>query len=461
MTGAFGLIVGLTLPAIAGYQLADLLLRQERAGFALKLSLGYGLGLGILSYVMLAIGILGFIYKPLTVATGMLIVCILLFVIKARATNSTSRPVTVKMRQAAAFSNNKLPWIVGKWLIYGFIVYYLIYIFWAAWNLPVYTWDSVATSFYNSKILVFERTLSAQQQFKHLAYPPQFPLIMTWLTLNIGAWNETLMKTVFPLAFIGFIVIFYSFVKEMSTSRKALLGVFLIFASNFAVFHATISYRDIFMMYYFCSAVFCVVFWRRTTSACWLILAGFLCGFGAFMKLEGTAYILITAVLVVLPILWDKKSSVEVKINDGFSFLLPAVGLWGIYAVYKWIVGFPLQEYVEIDFINAYSRWPKAVGSFVDVMFFTANAHITWFVLLYVLAIQVNTLRKDAGLQTLLGALLLFGGLHFSLGVISGKGDHILSIYTLSRLILHAYPLAVALIVIPLDGFGRTQGEVS
>ena len=447
---AFSLIV----PTFIGHQLLRFIMRGERTAFLFSAALSYGLGMGILSYVMLILGMLGLTYSPWIIAFALLVLSVLIFISQSFLIRSHSvRSPEDKEERIFFASQNSIGWKLLSSVIYVFIAYYLTYIFWAALSLPIYTWDSMATSAYNAKILFFEGTLKAHHLFAHPSYPLQCPLILTWIALNVGEWNEQLMNIIFPLAFISFVAIFYAFLNQLTDAKKALLGVALLFSSNFIVHHATISYRDIFMMYYFCTAVFLLILWHRKDSMPYLILASLFAGIGTFMKLEGTAYLVITSILLGFLLMKGKSKSLSVKCAALLRFFLPSISLWGIYYVYKMASGLPVSEYVEIDVTNILARTLDALKGFTYTLFFTANWNICWQFLVITLIINLPKLRKDIILQTLLLGLFLFLGFHFTLGIISDKGGHITSIDTLARLCLHAFPLVISLIIIPWEFF--------
>lgn len=449
-----GLFASLAIPTLIGYQFFYLIARGERFGFFFSVALSYGLGLGVLSYTMLALGILDITYSVFSIALGMLVVSIILFFIQGcyrHLPHGKSIENNRKKGGGASPQANTMAWRLFRFGAFILIAYYGIYMFWCALNLPVYTWDSIATSVYNAKVLFFEKTLKAHRFFAHQAYPLQYPMILTWMTLNLGEWNDQLIKIIFPLTFMMFVLVFYAFLNQVTDPQKSLLGVVLLFSSNFIVFHATISYRDIFMMYYICTAIFLLIRWRSRKSLPSLILASLFAGIGSFMKLEGAAYLLIIAVVFAYILMRESGESFRGKCCAFLKFLAPAVGLWGIYYFYKMIMGYPPGEYVRLNIMNIFTRTMPALGAFAGVLFFTANWNIAWHLLIIVLAVNLYKIKTDMNLQILLLALACFLGLHFAVGVLSDQGGHVISPDTLSRLCIHFFPIVISLIVIPFD----------
>jgi hypothetical protein len=180
-------------------------------------------------------------------------------------------------------------------------------------------------------------------------------------------------------------------------------------------------------------------------------LASLFAGIGSFMKLEGTAYLLIIAVVFASILMRENSESLRWKCRTLLNFLAPVFGLWSIYYFYKMIAGYPQGEYVQLNIMNVFTRTMPALAAFVYVLFFTANWNIAWHLLIIVLVVNFYKIKSDINLQILLLALAFFLGLHFAIGVISDQGDHAISLHTLSRLCIHSFPIVISLIVIPFD----------
>ncbi|MCD4781801.1 MAG: hypothetical protein K8S27_14830 [Candidatus Omnitrophica bacterium] len=330
-------------------------------------------------------------------------------------------------------------------------IYYCIYMIWCVNHLPVYTWDSIATSVYNSKILFYEKSLSAQKNFAHLSYPLQFPIIITWISLHLGEWNDQAIKYLFPVTFIMFTILLHHFLSLWVGKKKALWGVLMLFSSNFLIYHATISYRDILMMFYVVGSILFMFEWNRTKLIGYLILSALFIGFSTFLKLEGTAYALILGLTLLYTLYLNRNQKNQSNLKALIHFCFPILFLWGSYIVYKSQMHFPSSEYVEINMFNIFSRTFLTVKAFYCTIFTNANWNIIWIILLIVTIKEWKTVVKKTHLHLLYLPLILFLGLHFTLGTLSDKGDHVISSSTLCRLFIHFFPLTIVIILFLFD----------
>jgi len=294
------LIYSLSLPWLLGYLLLMVLKGHRLFHWPMTMSLAFGLGFGVFSHLMLLMGAASLTYNFLNISlvtlmtAGILVVLIWFSRGDSDSASKYENSIIDQLGKKNTASTQINPFI----LIAGscFIFYYLFYIFWSALSLPVYTWDSIATTVYNAKIIFYERSLPFHS-LAHPAYPLQIPLILSWISFNLGYWDDQLIKIIFPVVFVCFIFVFWYFMRSFTNKNWSLLGLLFLFSSNFIIFHATISYRDIFMMFYNCVAIFLLLIWKDQKNNTVLTLAALFAGLGTFIKLEGTAYLLIHIVL--------------------------------------------------------------------------------------------------------------------------------------------------------------------
>ena len=287
-------ISSLFFPILIGQQTLMILLPKNNLCRSASICISYGLGLGLISFYIF---IAGWLNLPLTLShlypglIGMSVIFFIFQMLKPEPRPQQSEPVDNSATDGLPQSNPGYKALLCLTILLA--IYYCIYMIWCVNHLPVYTWDSIATSVYNSKILFYEKSLSAQKNFAHLSYPLQFPIIITWISLHLGEWNDQAIKYLFPVTFIMFTILLHHFLSLWVGKKKALWGVLMLFSSNFLIYHATISYRDILMMFYVVGSILFMFEWNRTKLIGYLILSALFIGFSTFLKLEGTAYALI------------------------------------------------------------------------------------------------------------------------------------------------------------------------
>ena len=128
---------------------------------------------------------------------------------------------------------------------------YQIYIsFFLAIALPIYSWDSIYVIAPKAKILFYNGSMDQIKLLPLSSYPLQVPFSMTWVSFCLGVWDDQMVKIIFPLIFLCFVVIYFEFLKLLTNVRWALLGTVLLASSNLLTYHASIVYQDIFVMFY-------------------------------------------------------------------------------------------------------------------------------------------------------------------------------------------------------------------
>ncbi|MGE0266947.1 MAG: hypothetical protein AB7S78_00645 [Candidatus Omnitrophota bacterium] len=444
------LLYSLIFPYCMGYAALRALLGQPYKLNSLFVApLSFGLGLGLLSNGMLALNMLGIQYTLVNISLMQgVILALLLLIIFVR--NKEKETVTDLLK----FSPEKKMLDEGLFIkflhiaFWAIAFYYLNFIFWRAMNIPVHEWDSLASSIYNAKVFYFDGNLAKLKWLPYSVYPLQLPLLCVWTSLCLGHWDEQYVKILFPLIFIAFTVIYYGFLRYWTGRAWAVLGTLFLFSSNLFVFHATLSYRDLFLSYYTCAAIMFLVLWVEKRQWVFLILVALLAGFGTFVKLEGVLYMVILSGLVFYLILRDQNEDLPAKVKTMLCFAIPCWSIFFLYYCFKDFNGISTVNYINPGLSGVFSRFNHSFFSFADALFFTANWNIFWGWLLFSIAFNLQTVRANRNIQLWLVILFLYVGFHFGLSFLLGISGHMLSPFTISRLFLHFFPLVPLLVVL-------------
>lgn len=442
------LFISLALPLIMGYTFLNFLFRKNRLNLAVSLSLSYGLGLGILTQWMFLLGIVGIKYNAQIIGAPLLIFSIFLvpFVFKKAGKNYVSTITTSSV--------NTLDKVFYT-LLSAYIIYYIFYAFWRALNIPIYSWDAVTSIAFKAKVFFFERSIPNLKNFpyvSHPSYPIHVPLAETWIVLNLGAWNEQLIKIIFPFAFLSFIVVYNYFLAGYANKKWALFGTVLLISSNLLILHATISYRDFFLLYYNCTTIMLLLLWNSKKDDAFLILASLFAGFATFTKLEGVAYLLIYTTLFLLILLYQKIKPFKENIVKFLKFTVPSFGICSIFYFYLFFNRIR-PEKVDFDFTwHSLSRIPVIFIKFVQEIFLSKNWNIIWYLLVLSLLLNLMKIKKRVEIKLLFITLIMFFGLYFLNCLLTQNYIWILGIQDkvpgIGRLILHFFPLATMLIIL-------------
>lgn len=442
------LFMSLALPFWVGYTLLNFLFRKNEFNLITSLALSYGLGLGLLTLWMFMVGIGGIKYNVPIIGIPLLIFSFFFapFLFKKDRGNHpfVATPSSLKTSERVLYM------ILG-----AYIIYCIFYTFWRALNIPIYSWDAIASIAFKAKVFFFEKTIPNLKNFPNVAhpsYPIHIPLIQTWIALNLGTWNEQLIKIIFPIAFLSFIIIHNHFLTFYTNKKWALFGTTLLISSNLLVLHATISYRDLFLLYYNCTTIMLLLLWNSKKDDGFLILASLYAGFATFTKLEGAAYLLIDTTLFLLILLYQKIKPFKENIVKFLKFTVPSFGICSIFYFYL-LFNRIRPEKVDFDFTwHSLSRIPIIFIEFAREMFLSKNWNIIWYLLALSLLINFAKIKKKVEIKLLLMTLIMFFGLYFLNCLLTQNYIWILGMQEkvpgISRLILHFFPLATLLIIL-------------
>lgn len=453
------LAIALGVPLSAGYTLIMFLFRNYALPLTLRISLAYGLGLGLLTLWMMILGALQWPFHLQTIGIPLLFLAAAVVIfLMTKGTKKTPQPSPFQKRaqntpRPAPVAIVQLAFCLILWI---YILHNVFYVLWRSLNIPVATWDAIATVAFKAKIFYFEQSLPALTLLPHGTYPLLTPFAQTWIALNLGEWSDQWIKIIFPAAFLSYLVIHYQFLALNTSRTWALLGCAILLSSNLFTYHATIAYRDFFLMYYNCGAVILLLFWSRTQQSAFIILASFFAGLAAFTKLEGTAFLAIYLLLFLIINLSRKSFNRRQKLTDTVKFLVPSFGIGMGFQAYK-ILNNVLKEGPGIidktgfDFsLEKLRLIPEMIQAFSNDLFFSGNWSMVWLLaLLSLLHLPQKNKNREAGL--ILAALFLFFSLYTAVALLTVNYTWIageLKSTTLSRLILHFYPLSVLLIIL-------------
>ncbi|MDB4349596.1 hypothetical protein OAA99_01425 [Omnitrophica bacterium] len=456
------LLISLALPTLAGYALLSFILRRNRPGPLASLALSFGLGLGILTHWMLLLDIVKVKYSVGTIGSPLVIFSLLVFLSILFTTKKKKDLNTSPVDEQAAAKDASLPethpaknLMRVLYVLLGlYILYYLFYIFWRGLNIPINTWDALSSVAFKAKVFFYERSLfHLKDTPAHPSYPILIPLAQAWVALNLGAWSDQLVKIVFPVTTLCLVIIHNYFLTSYTNKRWALLGVTMLISSNLLIEHSTIAYRDLFLAFYAYTSVVLLLVWLDKKDDGFLILASLYAGFATFIKLEGLPYLLIYTALLLVILFIKKAESLKRNVIRFLKFTVPSFSICLFFNLYKNFGGFPVyrrKSYVDFTW-DSLSRIPIILKKFWGDLFLSGNWNIVWFILVLSLVINLARIKKSLEVRLLLTVLIMFFGFYFSASLFTTEFIWISSeksITTLSRLILHFFPLAPLLIVL-------------
>ncbi len=457
---ALPILTSLGIPLVAGYSFLNLVLRRNFLDFPTRIAIAYGIGFGILAQWMLILGIFHKTYSFNIIAFPLIlftIICILLGYLREKlktAPRDTPRLQTPETLYSSFLKNPlKLKALI---LIFSFFILSQCYFVQKSSSLlPINTWDAISTIAFKAKIIYYDQTLPDLNKLTHKTYPLFTSFTEAWVAFNLGHWDDQLIKIIFPCAFFCFLLIFYSFISSFTNPVWALAGCSLLLSANIFIYHATIAYRDFFLMYYHCLAIMLLIWWNKHQERGLLLTSALLAGFASFVKLEGTSYLVLYLILFFIILQSHKLKTLTDKIKDILLFTIPSVGICFVFHLYKIIhhitkEGTGAVDKTGFDFsLEKLKLIPTILRSFWNNLFLLENWNLVWAMAALCLFIYKRR-QKKFETNLLLISIIFFFILYSALALfttnylwIAGLQQHT----TLPRLILHFYPLSVLFII--------------
>ncbi|MCA9394197.1 MAG: hypothetical protein KC900_08345 [Candidatus Omnitrophica bacterium] len=451
----------LMLPVALGTFLTACLTRREPLPWPLTVAVGFGAGTGIVTNFFIVM-----CYLPVT--ERFLWVNILAGVTAAVLFALCVFAGVFRRRPAAPSGMIRFSTL----LVAAAVLYIAAFIVWCGTNIPIISWDTFETMGLKSKSIYTSQSLNHIPFRDKYDYPLHMPILMAWISKSIGVWDNISLKLIFTLAAAAAAAVLGYVLRAWTSLRWAVLGVALLFASGFLIFHSTIAYRDVTMMYFNCTTVLLILMWQRSAGKMTVVLPALFAGLTSFIKLEGFGYMAMHNALWLAVLFFAKNMSVREKVTRQLAFTAISVGVYLIFAVYKWMYILPAVPDLAADpthfDLNRVAlaggggvghRIARVAWRYFENMFLSGNWNLVW--LLFVLSLtRLDRIRQSETVRFLLLFLGMFFAVYFfgyaltqHFVWVADKHD------VLSRSILHVYPLVVAVICLINAGDDRSVPE--
>lgn len=438
------LAFSLLCPLIAGYALYIYLFRRVRVSLGLSLAIAYGLGSGILTHWMLLLSVVRiefgifWIVLPLLLIAGFFVLLAIGELIEAP--QRITRPAQDHCL-ARWLSRLLIPYL-------GFI---LLYVGWRGTHIPLCYWDEVDFIAFKAKAFFHERTILPLAEFPWSSYPLHVPLQQAWTAICLQRWDEQLVKITFPLTYFSYLIIHHQFLSSLKSRAAAWAGVAILVSGNFFTYHATTGYQDLTLMFYNCSAILMLLWWGRSRKSAFLLTAAVFSGLMTFVKLEAILYMLLHIALLLMILSRQKIYSPRSQ-KHFFKYITVTLAIAAVYHSFKWFTRVPLNA-ERFDVTWAPDHWMRlwqTLRELASNLFLSGNWNIIWWVLIMSIVLNYEKIERSNETKLLLSMLGLFFGIFAAFALLATPQIWASFNFTntLSRVILHFYPLAPALIIL-------------
>ena len=447
---ALNILIALFIPTFFGISLIRFFDAGRRHPLSSLLPVGFGLGFGFLTHWMLFLSIIQIDFSRLTVGIPFLIGGFVL-IAKTLLKKPSAKGFAASPMEGAPRPKS-IPLVLMNAMLTLYITYILLFVCVRSVMVPVLEWDAISWIALKGKIFFYEKSIFQHAALPNSAYPLHVNLSMTWIALNLGHWSETLVKVIFPAYLIAYCCLHYHISKVYLDRLWSKVSLALLLSAFFFNYHATIAYRDIVMMFYFCGSILLLLLWHKMKNNNLLVISSLFLGFASFVKLEGVLYLCIG--LSVLSFADITKS--ELKPSRKWLYLLKIsiipIIIFLFYYIYKIIIGAKgyMQDHHIAWSANIPLRMINLINGFGEELLLSGNWHIIWF--LYILSLFYLQKNKNTFELILLGTTVsLYFLTYFLLALTTGLYNFILGIDlsgVLPRILLHVYPLSVFFIAV-------------
>ena len=332
---------------------------------------------------------------------------------------------------------------MGSYLVYQF--YFIVGI---TFVLPIGVYDALVITALKSKVFFYDAAIDALKFLPLPSYPLMVPFEMFWVAVNAGHWDDTLVNVVFPLTYLSFTLFQYWFMRERFGILWALACCALTVSSAFYSYHAAITYQDFTLMFFNVAAQMLMVMCYRRRDMGLLPLAGLCVGMGVFVKLEGTIYFIINAIMCLYLLSFMPWLSWAKRVRAFFVFLIPGASIYTFHALFVASQGFEQAEgrYTFKGDLHLMERMGTLITNYAHSFFLCNNWTMLWTILIVGLFAFGGKAFKD--FEARFYGLIITLTIAMFLAVDILTNNYISNHTVLTRVTLHFYPILPIFIVL-------------
>ncbi|MBN1527204.1 MAG: glycosyltransferase family 39 protein [Candidatus Omnitrophica bacterium] len=447
MTELARLIASIAIITVIGWAVLSIIL-SRRGGFSLaeELAVSYGLGLGFITLEMLCFYFLKLPFKAAYILSPWLVV------IAMALPAAKNRLDSVLAAPKSAKRDSKKPGGLAVFLLAA-ICAETFYAFFRALIKPLESYDAIAIYAIKAKILYFARAFPADfftstiQLFPHPDYPLNIPLAETFFYNMMGAWNDQLVKLIFPLYFVALIVMCYSSIRRFASRTHALLFTFFLSSIPQLTAYATNGYLDLPLAFYYFTSAVCLFRWLEDRGQTQLLLvSAVMAGLAGWTKNEGMMFCVVNIAVLAVYSLQVKgyrlQGMKQAAIYTGITVVILAPWLF-----IKKAAGIENSEIIlaNLNPANLFRQLWKIkpiLYEFQKQFFGPKKWNIFWPLALFILAAGYKVAFKGVRKYIALSLALTICG-YVTFYMISKVDVHFFLSTTWSRFLLHFLPVVV------------------
>lgn len=285
----FGLLLTVLFGLLLTYVLSSRLHSIERLGLA------YLLGIGLLTYLMFLLYLIGFKFILINTLILLIVSVIILFIL-------------TRNRIKRWFSEIKKLFVVSKLLstekaLLSLLVVLFIYSFVNNLYWPVADWDALAI--YDFRAKVFAATGSMTEGINR-GYFFGYPLLVSLANTLVYLLGGDNPKFIYSLFYISFIFVFYGVIRRLCSRRLALFIIVLLATTPSLFAHSMIVYTNLPYTAFLVTGVLYLYLWILKQNKEFLIFSALLMGLSTWTR--STEPFWLTNIFIVIGLSLVKKN---------------------------------------------------------------------------------------------------------------------------------------------------------
>ncbi len=453
-------VLAIALATTVGYLLLRTIHPQRWLRPAGNLAISYGLGIGVVTWVMQLLSFAQVKFTPLSLLVSISVVALTLILTGLRRGTGGDLPKPSSVAEDLLKRGRSLRdfWIEG--LLSVLIALQVILTVSLSLLTPIEAYDAVAIWGLKAKATFMAQGIPTEflldPSYRNYAYHPDYPqlvpLAQSYCCFLSGHFNEYVAKLIFPAFWLACLLFMGSAGERLGLCRKERLGLmFLLGAIPLYSSQTTIGYADAIIAFYFGTGTIYLYWWFRDERLADLVLSSLLMGFAGMTKNEGSALGLICwLVMIAFTIRDNKRTSIKSRWRlCGLYFLIQlAVQL-------PWLA-FRVSFHLSNDVVNKDAFWAslhwstlKRLGpilyQYQTQIFGLRNWNLVWITFLAVLVLRGRRIMKTDA-RYLFFPILLCLLVYTAIYLITPR-DVVWHLKTsVSRVYLHFLPLTVFLL---------------
>jgi len=291
-------IFGLLLICFLGWLYTSLI--KPKASLFEKVSLSYLLGIGMFTFILFILNILGLKYT--TFNTVIIYICLIVFAlfvnkklhfIKFKNLKLIVRSLIKKYKSLSKIDRISIT-LLGVILMW--VVIYSCY-----W--PVKDWDSIVLYDFRARMFLINGFMDTSIPESYLY---GYPLLTSLAHMLIYMTGFQYPGIVHSLFFVSFVIIFFALVKSKMSLSLAIFWTLIFSLSSNLIDHAYMTYTNLAYVVYLVSGLFYMFEWVNGRNKSDLILASLLVGLSTWTR-SAEPFWMIPIAMVVLVSIKEKK----------------------------------------------------------------------------------------------------------------------------------------------------------